>query len=103
MGQAPAKVVQRLIDAELLALAPLSAKLESAFKATEIKALLRERGLPVSGKKADAIARLVEADRAAMEAKVAHITAYICTASGRALAEAYSTREEDAQIARPRA
>lgn len=74
--------------------APLSAKLESAFKATEIKAFLRERGLPVSGKKADAVARLVEADHAGVEAKVAHITAYICTAPGRVLAEGYLAREE---------
>jgi hypothetical protein len=95
LGQAPAKVVQRLIDAGLLTPAPLSAKLESAFKATEIKALLKERSLPVSGKKADAVARLVEADRARMEAKVAHITAYICTASGRELAEGYLAREEE--------
>lgn len=95
LGESPAKTVQCLIDAELLAPAPLVAKLESTFKVTEIKALLRERGLPVSGKKADAIARLVELDTSGMEAKVAKVSAYICTESGRELADAYLKREDE--------
>lgn len=91
----PAKTVQRMIDAGMLTTAPLAAKLDGAFKATEIKSLLRERSLPVSGKKADCIERLVAADAAGMEAKVAGITTYVCTDTGMAIAEKYVALEDE--------
>jgi hypothetical protein len=64
---------------------------------------LRERGLPVSGRKGQCIERLVAADAAGMEAKVAGITAYVCTPAGRELAEPFLAAErEQSRIARER-
>src|SRR5690606_8503422 len=57
--------------------------------------MLRERELVVSGRKADGIARLVAADAAGMEDKVAQISAYVCTETGRALAEDYVNCEAE--------
>jgi hypothetical protein len=95
LRQPTGKAIQVFVEAGLLSSAPLAAKLESALKATEIKALLRERGLPSSGRKAEGVARLVAADPAGMEAKVAGVVAYVCTDSGRALAQGYLDREEE--------
>lgn len=95
LRQPTRQAIQVFVEAGLLSSAPLAAKLESALKATEIKALLRERGLPSSGRKAEGVARLVAADPAGMEAKVAGIVAYVCTDSGRALAQGYLDREEE--------
>jgi len=95
LRQPTGKAIQVFVEAGLLSSAPLAAKLESALKATEIKALLRERGLPSSGRKAEGVARLVAADPAGMEAKVAGVVAYVCTDSGRALAQGYLAREEE--------
>lgn len=95
LGQSPSRSAQRLTGAGLLESASTAAKLDSAFKATEIKVMLRERGLPVSGKKADGIDRLVTADPSGMDTKVAQISAYMCTETGRTLAEHYVNREAE--------
>lgn len=84
-----------MIETGLLKPAPLEAKLDSTYKATELKAMLKERGLPVSGKKFDCITRLVLSHKTEMESAVAHITAYVCTEAGQVLAKSYIDREEE--------
>jgi hypothetical protein len=103
LREPPASSVQRFVAAGFLAPAPLAAKLDGKFKATEIKEFLRECRLPVSGRKDQCIERLVAADAAGMEAKVAGITAYVCTPTGKELAEQFlAVERERSRIARER-
>lgn len=49
--------------------------------------MLKERGLPSSGRKANLIQRLVEADRKGMEKSTKEYEVLVCTDNGRAIAE----------------
>lgn len=103
LGEASATTVQRLLAAGLIVSCPVSEKLERYFTAIELKSFLKARGLPVSGKKAACVARLIAADPAMMEAKAANITAYTCTPAGKVLAEQYvATEDEKLRIAHER-
>lgn len=95
LGEAPAASVHRFLAAGLIVPASLASKLSGSFTANELKAFLRARGLPVSGTKANVIERLIAADPVLMEAKVANVTAYICTPAGKLLAEQYIAAEEE--------
>lgn len=60
--------------------APWQAVFASRHRVDELKPLLRERGLKVSGKKDDLVARLLEADPTAMQARVAQVKAWTLSA-----------------------
>lgn len=103
LHEPPESAVSKFVSAGLLVVAPLAAKLDGEFKATDIKGFLRERGLPVSGRKADSIERLIAADPNGMEAKVAGVMAYVCTFAGKKIAEQFIADEADrSRIARER-
>jgi hypothetical protein len=103
LHEPPASVVNKFVVAGLLTAAPLAAKLDAAFKATEIKGFLRDRGLPLSGRKAECIERLLVADSSSMETKVAGINAFVCTAAGKEIAEQFLAGEEErSRVARER-
>lgn len=87
------RTIKRLLDAGYVAPAPLAAKLASALTATELRTLLRERRLKASGRKAECIERLIEADPVGSAAAVSGIESYICTELGRELAEAFVMAE----------
>lgn len=71
LGEPTQKALDRFISEGWLVPAPLSAKIAVTFKATEIKALLKEHKLPVSGRKDQGIERLVKAVPEEMSLKVA--------------------------------
>lgn len=91
----PSKLLAFMVGAGLLDPTSLAWKLNRALTAAEVKAMLRELGLAVSGKKADCVARLIAADHAGMEARVSFMTTYICSDTGRKQAEAYLRMEEE--------
>lgn len=90
----PAAIIYALHDAGLLTSAGLADRLNHRFKVSELKSLLKLRGLPVSGKKETLISRLVEAAPDEARQLVDRHTVYICTASGRALAEGYLAAQQ---------
>ena len=59
----PLKVIDKLCAQGLLAEADLGVRLREKCKVPDLKRLLRERRLPVSGNKQALIDRLIEADR----------------------------------------
>ncbi len=97
LNVAPSIALAIMVEVGLLAPAPLALKVERLFKATEVKAMLRERGLAVSGRKGDCIASLITADQAGMEAKLFRMAVFVCTERGRIPAEAYLSREAERQ------
>jgi tetratricopeptide (TPR) repeat protein len=88
LGEAPERVIEGFLAAGLLEFAdqgqPLARRL-GQVTVKELQEMLRERGLPVSGRKADLISRLVEADPEGMEEAARALSALRCTEQGRAV------------------
>jgi hypothetical protein len=63
----------------------------------ELKTLLRERGLRVSGKKAELVDRLIEADEEGMRGRVANVKAWVLSPSVTAAVEQYEAQERAAE------
>jgi len=96
-----AKQVARFLAEGLIEPADLATKLSCRLTGIELKSLLRERGLAVSGRKDASIARLIAADANGAATLVAGVDAYVCTPSGKQIAEEFTAQEkEEARRAR---
>jgi hypothetical protein len=85
----PMKAIKRFLDEGMLTQAGLNAQLDYKFKATELMGMLKQCGLPVSGRKSDLIQRLIKADPDGLKAAVSGLTVLQCSEYGRAVAEKY--------------
>lgn len=90
----PKTAIDRFFDQGLLVPGSLAAKLSCLFKATEIKDLLRRRGLPVSGPKDQGIARLVAADPEGIKALVDHLAILECSQEARYIVTHYVSAQK---------
>lgn len=75
--------------------ANLAGLLSHKYTIAELKPMLRERGLKVSGRKAELIERLVEADPEAMKKAVRGLRILQATEEGRGTAEQYLEEERE--------
>ena len=90
----PRKAGKRLLKAQVIAPADLSGLLQAKFKVSELKSLLKKHQLPVSGRKDDLVARLIQADPGGMKKLVRGMNAMQCTDAGREVAEQYVVEEK---------
>jgi len=95
LGEGSQSAIKRFVNENLLECADLGGLLDFKFKATELKDMLKQRGLPVSGRKGDLIARLIQADSEAMQRTVHGLTVLKCSEKGRELAEQYLAKEQE--------
>lgn len=93
LGEDPRKAIKRFVDEGLVEPLTLSELLARQYKVSDLKEMLQQRGLPVSGRKEDLIARLIEADRKGVERAVDRVTLLRCSSKGRQIAEEYLTQE----------
>lgn len=93
LRELPAVAIERFIKMGWLMPATLAAKLGSRLKASDLKPLLKERGLRVSGRKDKLIERLIAADEAGMTALVAEMKVYECSPEARTRAEQYKLEQ----------
>jgi SPP1 gp7 family putative phage head morphogenesis protein len=103
LGGRPAEAIDRLRKAGMLAPAELRDRIDARFKASELKPLLKQRGLKVSGRKEALIDRLIEHDEAAMRDATGDVVVFRCTEEGRQLAERYLEDERQKREAAERA
>ena len=82
----------------MIAKAGLNEHLAYKFKVSELKTILKRYNLPLSGRKDDLIARLIQADSQGMEEVVADITVYCCTEQGKMITEQYLNDEKEDRI-----
>jgi len=94
LKEKPAKVIEQFIKEEMLEPAELPELLNYKFKASDLKSILKEKGLKVSGRKEELIQRLIDNDAKAMFEATKDIDLYRCTAAGMQLAESYLQREK---------
>jgi hypothetical protein len=94
LGENAKQAIKRFIDEELLLQANLEGQMDYKFKATELKSMLKERGLTVSGRKDELISRLIQADDPDnMKKSVKEITIVLCSEQGREITEKYLAYE----------
>ena len=93
LGENAKQAIKRFLDEGMLLQANLEGQLDYKFKATELKNMLKERGLTVSGRKEELISRLIQADPENMKKSVKGITIVLCSEQGREIAEQYLSDE----------
>jgi hypothetical protein len=89
LGESLQKALERFVDDGVLISPGLTEHLEAKFKVADLQGKLKERGLPVSGRKTDLISRLIEADPGGMKKAVAGLTVLQCSDRGQEIASQY--------------
>ena len=90
----PRKSIKHFIDDAFIERSDINGHLDHEFKLPELKNLLKERGLKVTGKKDILIERLLEADALGMEKLVQVTEVFECTEKGRNTSRLYLDEEK---------
>jgi len=97
LGGNPQFVIEQFIEEGLLEHPSLPDFLNIKFKIPELKAMLKNKGLKLSGNKNELICRLVDNDSVSMLEFAKGSDIYRCTATGSKLVEKYLTEENEKQ------
>jgi hypothetical protein len=89
LGEDPLTMTERFVEKDLVVRSPLARHMEVKFSVAELKNLLHQQGLPVSGRKDELIRRLIQADYEGMWDAVSGLTLLECSKRGAELAEHY--------------
>lgn len=95
LGEEPEPAIERLIDQGMIEPAGVEARLAHRYRVADLKSMLRERGLRVSGRKGELIRRLLEADPDSLEEAVADASVFECSVEGHEIAEKYQADESE--------
>jgi hypothetical protein len=95
LKETPQQAIKRFVDEGVLVSPGLSQHLAYKYKVSELQAMLKQRGLSVSGRKDDLISRLIEADPGGMKKAVAGLTVLQCSERGQEVASQYLTSEKE--------
>ncbi len=94
LGEPINGAIKRFLRDGVIGQANLPALLDYRYRAFELKQMLKDRRLPVSGQKQKLIDRLIEAAPSEMEELVKGISALNCTEQGKAIAKEYLSARE---------
>ena len=95
LGRPAMDVINEFLRNGLLKEADLQTALDFRFRAKELEAMLRARGLKISGTKTVKISRLIEAHIAEMTKLVENLELLLCTEQGRALVDDFLARQAE--------
>ena len=90
----PQKALDRFVQESALEKVGLEESLAALFSVAELKRLCQERGLKVSGKKADQARRLTETDPGGMQKLTNKSDVFICFGEARKIVEQYKQAEK---------
>lgn len=102
LKEKPLKVIEQFLKEGILVSAGLQELVDYKFKAADLKVMLKERGLKVSGHKEELIQRLIDNDAKALREATKGLDLYRCTAEGMQLAEHYLEGEKAKRAAAER-
>ena len=94
LGETPHQAIQRLVNHGLLSAPDLIGRLTYKFTLPELKQLLRERKLLVSGRKSELVTRLTQADPEGMKQSISQLIVFQQSDPGRDLSERFQAAEE---------
>jgi hypothetical protein len=89
------KIIKLFLDEGLLRKGELNEKMDAKFKGSDLKSLLKERNLPVTGKKSILIEKLLQSDREGMNNLLQNFDTIICTEKGKSIADDFLKKEEE--------
>ncbi len=95
LKEAPKKAVKRFLDEGIVEQAGLAGLLDYRYKVSELKTMLKQRGLQVSGHKTELIERLIQADIEGMRKATRGLSVLLCSEQGRVIAEQYLAQEKE--------
>lgn len=95
LEEEPAKAIRKFIEGGMLERAGLNELLDFKFKIADLKKMLKERHLKVSGRKSELIERLVANNAEGMIERTKDVGLFRCTAGGAELAGKYLTQEKE--------
>jgi hypothetical protein len=95
LDELPKHAIERFAKEGLVSPANLVDTLSCKCGGAELKKMLKQRGLPVSGRKDEMIQRLVDADPDSMKIIAAGLIVLICTQHGKELADEYLATEKE--------
>jgi hypothetical protein len=100
LGEPSTQAIKRFVDEGMLTTPELNELLSYKYKVNELKDMLKQKGLPVSGRKEEMIKRLVKADPDGILKSVAELSLLKCTQRGHEIAEQYikANKEKIAQV-----
>lgn len=102
LKEKPVEAIRRFLKEGMLEPADLAEYVDYKFKATQLKAMLKERGMKVSGRKAELIRRLIEDDRGRMLEITKDLNLYRTTPEATEIAEHYIEEEKTKKAAAER-
>lgn len=94
LGEDPRRAVRRFIEEGLLESVELAELVERRYRVSDLKKMLQQRGLAVTGRKDELISRLIEADPEGTKRSVSGMTFLRCSPKGRQVAEEYLAQEQ---------
>ena len=83
----PLKVIEKFLKEGALEPAGLQELVNHKFKTSDLKSLLKEKGLKISGRKDELVQRLIENDTQLMQDATKGLILYRCTKDGIQLSE----------------
>lgn len=95
LGEPPIKALNRFEKEKMLKPADLSDLILHKYKVIELKQLLKQRSLPISGNSDELAQRLMQADPNGMKTATAELKLLICTERGHEIAEQYLVAEKE--------
>lgn len=95
LGEEPHAAIERFLHQGMIEPAGLKARIAHEYTVADLKPMLRQRGLRVSGRKAVLIQRLMEADPESMEQAVSDASVFECSVEGHEIAKEYEAREDE--------
>lgn len=95
LGRPAMEVIEEFLRNGLIKEADLPSALDYKFRAKELEAMLRARGLKVSGTKIVKISRLIEAASAEMRKQVENVDLLLCTEQGRVIVDDFLRRQAE--------
>lgn len=94
LRETPEQAIKRFKNEGVLVTPGLSEHLACKYRVSELQPMLKQRGLPVSGRKDDLISRLIEADPRGMKKAVAGLRLLQCSDRGQEIASQYLALEK---------
>lgn len=94
LGEKPSVAIEHFLKEGMLGLAGLLDLVDYKFKASELKVILKERGLKVSGRKEELVQRIVDNAPAEMHKATRELVMYSCTEEGLQIANSYLEEEK---------
>ncbi len=98
LNESPQIAIKRFVNGGMLVSVDLSTLISHKYKVSELKDLLKQRRLVVSGTKDELVQRLVQADKRGMIELTAGMNLLICTQAGREISGQYIAAEKEKRV-----